>query len=149
MHKIKERSMNILLVEDSASDVRLIKEAFRECDRKISMEFVKDGVEALQFLKKVTPFENVFKPDLIILDLNMPKKDARDILADIKQDISLKTIPTIVFTTSTSESDVKTCYELGANCFLIKPLEFDKFIEVILSIENFWFNTAILPTFNT
>lgn len=148
MHKIQERALNILLVEDSKSDVRLIQEAFKECSREVSTHFCKDGVDALRFLYKQGEYESALKPDLIILDLNMPKKDARDILVEIKQDKELKSIPVIVFTTSNSEVDVRKCYELGANCFLIKPVDFDKFVEVILSIESFWFNMAILPTFN-
>ena len=137
--------IDVLLVEDSPGDVRLTKEAFREANRAIHLHVASDGVEAMAFLKREGTNANAPRPDLILLDLNLPRMDGREVLAEIKGDPSLKTIPTIILTTSDSEADIVKSYQLQANCYLSKPVELNAFENLVKSINDFWLTTARLP----
>ena len=142
----KTRPVNILLIEDNPGDVRLTQEAFKEGRMTINLSVVMDGVEAIRYLKKEGEYSEVTIPDLILLDLNLPKKDGREVLEEIKSDYDLKRIPVVVLTTSNAEQDILRSYNLHANCYINKPVDFDKFFDVIQKIEDFWLTTAILPT---
>jgi len=142
----KNRPVNVLLIEDNPGDVRLTKEAFKEGKLSVKLAVATDGVEATNYLKKINGFEDVITPDLILLDLNLPKKDGREVLKEIKADSNLLRIPVIVLTTSNAEQDINHCYNLHANCYINKPVDFDKFFDVIEKIEDFWLSTAILST---
>ncbi len=135
----------ILLVEDSPGDVRLTRQAFRETDRALRFHVAVDGVEALSFLRREGRHFYAPRPDLILLDLNLPRMDGRQVLAEIKQDDDLKTIPTVVLTTSGAEEDVEAVYQLRANCYLTKPVEFDAFEGLVKSISDFWLTMVRLP----
>lgn len=135
---------HILLVEDNPGDVRLTQEAFRITALKHRLHVVTDGAEAIKFLYKDDQYKSVEKPDLILLDLNLPKKDGREVLSIIKSDVNLKTIPIVVLTTSSSESDIYMVYDLNANSYIVKPVDFNKFIDVIKAIENYWFKIVKL-----
>jgi chemotaxis family two-component system response regulator Rcp1 len=136
---------DLLLVEDSPGDVRLTVEAFRASAADIKMHVASDGVEALRFLKRQGNHENAPRPDLILLDLNLPKMDGREVLAQIKADETLKSIPTVILTTSGAESDIAASYKLQANCYLRKPVELDAFEGLVKSINDFWLTRAALP----
>jgi len=136
---------DILLIEDNPGDVLLTIEAFKECKNCHKINTVKDGVEALLYLRKQGKYSNSTNPDIILLDLNLPKKDGREVLAEIKSDDELKYIPVIILSTSRNTEDILTSYELKANCYITKPLELDKFIKIIASIDKFWLNTVKLP----
>ncbi len=136
--------INILLVEDNPGDVRLIQEAMRE--NNFELHVVRDGVEALDFLFRRGQFESAENPDLIILDLNLPKKDGREVLAELKNDLELKHIPVIVLTTSNARSDITKTYASHANCFITKPTGLENFIKVMRAIELFWLEIVELPT---
>ncbi len=142
----KNRPVNILLIEDNPGDVRLTQEAFKEGKLAINLDVVMDGVEAVKFLKKEDQYSEVTTPDLILLDLNLPKRDGREVLQEIKTDKTLKRIPVVVLTTSNAEQDILKSYNLHVNCYINKPVDFDKFFDVIQKIEDFWLSTAILPT---
>jgi two-component system, chemotaxis family, response regulator Rcp1 len=137
--------IEILLIEDNPGDARLTLEALKEGKVKNNLHIVYDGVEATDFLFKRNEYVNSPRPDLIILDLNLPKKNGREVLAEIKVDENLKRIPVAIFTTSKSEEDVLLTYNLHANCFITKPIDLDKFFEVVKSIENFWLTIVKLP----
>ena len=137
--------IDILVVEDNAGDVRLIREVLHDSKVFNTLFRVKDGVEAMDFLNNRGSFKDAPKPDLIILDLNLPKKDGREVLAEIKQDPDLKHIPIIIMTISQSEEDILKSYNLHANCFITKPIDFNQFIKVVKSIEDFWFSIVKLP----
>jgi two-component system, chemotaxis family, response regulator Rcp1 len=137
--------IEVLLVEDSPGDVRLTQEAFREANRAIHLHVASDGVEAMAFLKRQGTNANAPRPDLILLDLNLPRMDGREVLAEIKGDDSLKTIPTIILTTSESEADIVKSYQLQANCYLSKPVQLGAFENLVKSINDFWLTTARLP----
>jgi chemotaxis family two-component system response regulator Rcp1 len=139
------RPIEILLVEDNPGDVRLAQEILREARVRNHISTVKDGVEALAFLRREHIYTGAPRPDLILLDLNLPKKDGRELLADIKADRSLRSIPVIVLTTSQDERDVLGAYEAYANCYIVKPIGLEQSIEVVRSIEQFWFQTVRLP----
>ena len=139
------RPVEILLVEDNPGDVRLTKEAMKEAKIINNLNVVEDGVEALAYLRKKGKFKGATRPDLILLDLNLPKKNGREVLAEIKQDINLKQIPVVILTVSKAEEDVIKTYELHANCFITKPVDMDQFIKVVKSLENFWFSIVKLP----
>ncbi len=143
----KKEQINILLIEDNPGDVRLTQEAFKEGNLNVNLEIAIDGVEALNFLHKEKGFENAVRPDLILLDLNLPKRDGREVLAEIKVHDDLKKIPVVILTTSDAEQDVLKSYNLHANCYINKPVDFDKFFKVIRQIEQFWLEMVILPTF--
>ncbi len=137
--------VEILLVEDNPGDVRLTREALREGKVYSNLHWAKDGVEALEFLRRQGPHRDAPRPDIILLDLNLPKKDGREVLSDIKNDDALKHIPVVVLTTSKAEEDVLRSYELHANCYVTKPVDLDKFIVVVKSIDRFWLTVVTLP----
>ena len=135
----------ILLVEDNPGDVLLTKEAFREGNYFPHLSVVEDGEEALLFLRKQGRHKHAPRPDIILLDLNLPKKDGRELLAEVKEDAELRHIPVIVLTTSNAEQDVARAYRLHANCYLTKPIEMDDFMRKVRSVEDFWLNVVRLP----
>lgn len=136
----------VLLVEDSPGDIRLTQEAFREANRFIRLHVATDGVEAMSFLRREgIHSETSPRPDLILLDLNLPRMDGREVLFQIKQDDSLKTIPTIILSTSESAADIAKCYELQSNCYISKPVQLDEFETVVKSINDFWLTKVRLP----
>ena len=140
------RPVDILLVEDNPGDVRLTQEAFRESRMPVKLSVVMDGEDALNYLYRRPPYENVTRPDIILLDLNIPKKDGREVLSEIKNDLSLKYVPVVVLTTSNAEQDIVRTYNLNVNAYINKPVDFDKFFDIVLKIEEFWLMTAILPS---
>lgn len=139
------KPIEILLVEDSPSDAALTIEALKEGKIANRLSHVEDGVEAMDFLRRRGKYAEAVRPDLIMLDLNLPRKDGRDVLAELKNDPDLKIIPIIVLTTSRSDKDILQSYQLNANCYITKPVDFDHFIEVVKSIENFWLTVVTLP----
>ena len=138
--------VEILLVEDNPGDVRLTQEALKESKVTNNLSVAEDGVEALAFLKREGKYADAPRPDLLLLDLNLPKKDGRELLEEIKVDDNLKRIPVVVLTTSKAEEDIIRMYDQHANCYITKPIDFDQFIEVIKSIENFWLTIVKLPS---
>ena len=140
-----DMSIEVLLVEDSPGDVRLTQEAFRDSGKPVRLHLVSDGVEAMAFLRREGIYTDAPRPDLILLDLNLPKMDGREVLAEIKKDQALKTIPTIILTTSDDEADVVISYQLQANCYLRKPAHWDAFDNLVKSINTFWLTKAKLP----
>ena len=139
------RPVEILLVEDNPGDERLTREALKEGKVYSNLHWVKDGVEAMQFLRREGKYADVPRPDIILLDLNLPKKDGREVLQDIKNDDKLKRIPVVVLTTSKAEEDVLRSYNLHANCYVTKPVDLEKFIVVVKSIDVFWLTVVTLP----
>ena len=139
------RPIEILLVEDNPGDVRLTMEALREAKVHNNVSVAKDGVEAMAYLRREGPHANARRPDLILLDLNLPKKDGREVLAEIKADAGLKQIPVVILTTSRAEQDIVKSYDLHANCYVTKPVDLDQFITVVRSIEDFWLTVVALP----
>ncbi len=137
--------VDILLVEDNPADVRLTMEALKEGKIKNRLTVAKDGIEALEVLRKKGKFANATDVDLILLDLNMPRMDGRAVLAEIKQDPELKHIPVVIMTTSKAEEDIVKSYNLHANCYIVKPIDLDKFIEVVKAVEDFWVSIVTLP----
>ena len=137
--------MQVLLVEDNPGDVRLTQEAFRDANSSVHLHVASDGVQAMAFLRHEGADAHAPRPDLILLDLNLPKMDGRAVLADIKKDDNLKTIPTVILTTSESEEDILQSYQLQANCYLSKPVQLDEFEAVVKSINDFWLTKAKLP----
>ena len=137
--------VEILLVEDNPGDVRLTKEALKEGKVYNNLHWARDGVEALEFLKREGKHAKAPRPDIILLDLNLPKKDGREVLEVIKKDGVLKHIPVVVLTTSKAEEDVLRSYELHANCYVTKPVDLEKFIQVVQSIDRFWLTVVTLP----
>jgi chemotaxis family two-component system response regulator Rcp1 len=137
--------IEVLLVEDSPGDVRLTQEAFRDANRSVHLHVAFDGVEAMAFLRREGAHGAAPRPDLILLDLNLPKMDGRQVLAHIKEDDSLKTIPTVILTTSEAEADIVKSYELRANCYLSKPVQLDAFESIVKSINDFWLTKVKLP----
>ena len=144
-HRIEQRPIEILMVEDSPSDAQLTIEALSAAKIANHLTHVEDGVDAMNLLRRQGPYSDAPRPDLILLDLNLPRKDGREMLAEIKQDPILKTIPVVVLTTSRSEQDVLRSYELHANCYITKPVDFAQFMEVVKSIEHFWLTVVTLP----
>jgi CheY-like chemotaxis protein len=137
--------IDILLVEDSPADVRLTKEALKEEKVHMNLHIVGDGVEAMQYLRKEGKFQTAIRPDLILLDLNLPKKDGREVLKEIKSDNNLKAIPVVVLTVSKSEEDVLKTYNLNANCYITKPIDLKQFSRVVRTIKEFWLTIVKLP----
>ncbi|MGO8679226.1 MAG: response regulator [Limisphaerales bacterium] len=131
-------AVEILLVEDSPSDTELTVEALKEAKIRNHLSIVEDGVDAMDFLRRRGRFAGAPRPDFIMLDLNLPRKDGREVLAEMKSDPDLKTIPVVVLTTSSAEQDVHRAYQLNANCYITKPVDFDQFLNVVRSIESFW-----------
>jgi len=145
MNISETRPIEILLVEDSPSDTALTIEALKGGKVVNRLNHVEDGVEALAYLRREGKYSNAGKPDLIMLDLNLPRKDGREVLEELKSDPVLKTIPVIVLTTSRSDKDILRSYELHANCYITKPVEFSNFLDVVRSIEQFWLTVVTLP----
>jgi CheY-like chemotaxis protein len=137
--------VEILLVEDNPGDERLTREALKEGKVYSNLHWAKDGVEALEFLRRQGRFRDAPRPDIILLDLNLPKKDGREVLSEIKADDALKQIPVVVLTTSKAEEDVVRSYQLHANCYVTKPVDLEKFIVVVQSIDRFWLTVVTLP----
>jgi CheY-like chemotaxis protein len=140
------RPIEVLLVEDNPGDVRLTFEAMRESKVLVNLRVVPDGEEALAFLRKEGTYRGERRPDLVLLDLNLPKKDGREVLAEIKADDDLRRTPVVVLTTSRAEEDILRMYNLHANCFITKPVDLDQFITVVRSISEFWFSVVRLPS---
>jgi CheY-like chemotaxis protein len=145
MTTIETRPIEILLVEDSPSDTDLTIEALREAKVRNHLSIAEDGVQALEFLRRQGKHGAAPRPDLIMLDLNLPRKDGREVLAEIKADDTLKTIPVVVLTTSRAEQDVLQAYNHHANCYITKPVDFEQFLHVVRSIESFWLMVVTLP----
>lgn len=138
--------IEILLVEDNPADVRLTQEALREGKVKNRLSVARDGVEALAFLRREGEHASAARPDLILLDLNLPRKDGRQVLAEIKEDAVLRRIPVVVLTTSSAEVDILKSYELHANCYITKPVDLEQFVTVVKSIDDFWLTVVRLPS---
>ena len=141
----KVKVANILLVEDNAADIALTKKAIEKSKIVNNLSITRDGEEAMDFLYKKGKYSDAKKPDLIILDLNLPKKDGREILEEVKKDEDLKKIPVVILTTSNAEKDILKTYNLYANCYITKPLDFDQFIAIVKQINDFWFSIVKLP----
>jgi chemotaxis family two-component system response regulator Rcp1 len=137
--------VEILLVEDNPGDARLAREGLSECKIRNNLHVVDDGVKAMAFLRQSGEYAHVPRPDLILLDLNLPRKDGREVLREIKEDESLRLIPVVVLTTSKAEEDIVKSYSLHANCYVTKPLGLQQFLDVVKSIEDFWFTIVKLP----
>jgi len=143
--KLNSESIEILLVEDNDGDARLAKEAMRDSKIRNNLHHVIDGEEAMDFLFKRGKFSSAPTPDLILLDLNLPKKDGREVLEEIKKNETLKPIPVVILTVSNAEEDILKTYNLHANCYITKPLDLEQFMKVVKSIEDFWFTIVKLP----
>ena len=139
------KPIDILLVEDNPGDVRLTREALKEGKVLNNLHVAQDGIEAVSFLRREGKYASAIRPDIILLDLNLPKKDGREVLADIKSDPDLRRIPVVILTTSKAEEDVIQSYNLHANCFITKPVDLDQFINVVQAVEDFWFTIVKLP----
>ncbi len=139
-------SVNILLVEDNPADARLIKEVFKDTKIRNKLYVVKDGVDAMTFLNQKDEYADMPRPDVILLDLNLPRKDGREVLKELKEDNALKRVPIVILTTSSAEEDIIRTYNNHANCYITKPVDFDRFLKVINSIEEFWLNIVKLPS---
>ena len=139
------KPIEILLVEDNPGDVRLTEEALKDCKVRNIIHVAKDGEEAVAFLHRQAPHADAPRPDLILLDLNLPRKDGREVLKEIKGDADLRRIPVVVITSSKAEEDILKAYDLNANCYITKPVDLDQFVSVVRSIENFWFTIVKLP----
>jgi len=140
-----QKPIEILMVEDSPTDAQLTIEALHAAKIANRLSHVEDGVEALRFVRRQGPYAGAPRPDLILLDLNLPRKDGREVLDELKRDPDLKVIPVVVLTTSRSEQDVLRSYQLHANCYITKPVDFTQFMEVVKTIENFWLTIVTLP----
>lgn len=139
------RPIEILLVEDNPGDVRLTEEVFKEAKIQNNLQVVMDGVEAMAFLRREGKYADAPQPDIILLDLNLPKKDGREVLAEIKADPVLRRIPVVALTTSKAEEDILKTYALHLNCYIVKPVDFEQFMKVVSSIEDFWLTVVKLP----
>jgi chemotaxis family two-component system response regulator Rcp1 len=138
-------TIDILMVEDDPGDVRLTREALKGSKLLHSLNVVEDGVAALDYLRRNPPYQDAVRPDLVLLDLNLPRKDGREVLAAMKQDPALRAIPVVILTTSQAEEDVLRAYNLNANCYVTKPVDFDQFMRIVRTIEEFWLNVVTLP----
>lgn len=145
MSRASAKTAEILLIEDNLGDIRLIKEAFKEGKLLNHMSVVEDGEAAMAFLRREGPYAGAVRPDLILLDLNLPKKDGREVLAEIKTDEDLKRIPVVILTTSRAEEDILRTYNLHANCYVTKPVDLEQFLTVVRSIEDYWLAIVTLP----
>jgi CheY-like chemotaxis protein len=140
------KPIEILLVEDNAADVRLTEEALKEGKVRNNLHVARDGMEALEFLRRQGKHAKATRPDLILLDLNLPRRDGREVLAEIKDDPALKMIPVVVLTTSSAEADILKSYKLHANCYITKPVDLEQFVSVVKSIDDFWLTVVRLPS---
>jgi two-component system, chemotaxis family, response regulator Rcp1 len=143
--RIPPAPIEVLLVEDSPGDVRLTREALKDAKVQISLHVASDGIAAMAFLMRQGEHAHAPRPDLILLDLNLPRKDGREVLREIKESPTLRSIPVVILTTSASESDVLRSYQLHANCYISKPVDLDGFLKVVQSIDNFWLSVVKLP----
>jgi CheY-like chemotaxis protein len=143
---MRPKEIKILLVEDNPGDIRLVGEALKECGTNYRLEVVVDGVEALEYLQRKKSTSRGPLPDLILLDLNLPKKDGREVLREIKGDATLRRLPVVIFSSSKAEEDILGCYDQHANCYVCKAMDLDALIEVVGQICRFWIDTVILPT---
>jgi CheY-like chemotaxis protein len=141
-----ERPIEILLVEDNPGDVRLTQEAFKEGKVSNQLRVVGDGIQAMEFLRREGVYADAPRPDIILLDLNLPKKDGREVLAEIRADAKLKRLPVVVLTTSEADWDILKVYDLNANCYITKPVDLDEFIKIVASIQDFWLTIVKLPS---
>lgn len=139
------RPVEVLLVEDSPGDVRLTEEALKEGKVRNNLNVVMDGVEAMAYLRREGRYSSATRPDIVLLDLNMPKKDGREVLAEMKSDERLRRIPVVILTTSEAEQDILKTYDLHANCYITKPVDLDQFISLVKSVEDFWLTIVKLP----
>ena len=142
---VENNEFRILLVEDDPGDAELIREGLRDAKILIDLQNVDDGIKALKYLRHEPPYEESLQPDIILLDLNLPKKDGREVLGEIKSDPLLRIIPVVVLTTSDAEIDIVKSYTLGANCYITKPVNLDGFLKVVQTIEGFWLTVVRLP----
>jgi len=140
------KTVEVLLIEDNAGDIRLTQEALKESNLLVHLSIARDGEEAMAFLQRQGAFASSPIPDLILLDLNLPKKDGREVLQEIKADARLKRIPVVVLTTSQADSDILTTYGFHANCYITKPVDMDQFIKIVKMLEEFWFTIVKLPS---
>jgi chemotaxis family two-component system response regulator Rcp1 len=143
--EVRNAPIEVLLVEDSPGDVRLTVEAFKTAKVHINLRVVYDGAEAMEYLKRVGKYADALRPDLVLLDLNLPKKDGREVLGEIKGNPALLTIPVVILTTSAAEVDILRSYQLHANCYITKPVDLIGFLEVVKSIDDFWLSVVKLP----
>ncbi len=139
------KPVELLLVEDNPGDVRLTREAMKQAHMQVNLSVARDGVEALEFLRRRGNFETAPKPDLILLDLNLPRKNGREVLSEVKTDPDLRRIPVLIMTTSRADQDINKAYSLNANCYITKPMDLDSFMRIVNSIQNFWLKTVTLP----
>lgn len=142
---MSSKLIEILLVEDDAGDIDLTREALEDSELQLNLNVVRDGVEAIAYLRREDEYATVTQPDLILLDLNLPRKDGREVLQNSKSDHKLKHIPVVVLTTSNTDEDILVSYGLGANCYVNKPLGMDEFVQIVRAIEDFWFTIVKLP----
>jgi two-component system response regulator len=142
---LQSRPAEILLVEDNSADIRLTREALKSGRVLQSLNVVTDGMQAMAYLRKEGEFARAATPDLVLLDLNLPKKDGREVLAEIKADPALKLIPVVILTTSSEEEDVVKAYGLRANCYITKPVDYQQFVKIVQNVETFWFTVVTLP----
>ena len=145
MHHVTGQPIEILMVEDNPGDARLAEEALRDSRVLNNLNVASDGEQAMHYLRRQGRFADAPKPDIILLDLNLPRKDGREVLAEIKADAVLRRIPVVILTTSESEEDILRTYDLHANCYITKPVDFEQFAKVVKSIEDFWFTIVKLP----
>ncbi|MBD3168929.1 MAG: response regulator [candidate division Zixibacteria bacterium] len=142
------KAIDILMVEDNPDDVTLTTEALKETKIAVNLNVVENGIQAMQYLKKEDKYIDAVRPDLILLDLNLPKMDGREVLSELKSSKSIRNIPVVVLTTSMAEEDIAQAYELQANCYITKPIDLNQFEKVVRSIEEFWFTIVKLPPKN-
>ncbi len=142
--KTRTKPIEILLVEDSPADILITREAFQDARLVNTLHVVEDGVQAMEFLRREGSYASAPRPDLILLDLNLPRKNGREVLAEIKENAEFKSIPVVILTTSNADEDILKAYDLHANCYVIKPVGFDNFLKAVQSIENFWFSVVTL-----
>ena len=140
------KPIEILLIEDNAGDARLAREALRDAKVRNNLSWVSDGVEGLAYLRREGKYDKALRPDLILLDLNLPRKDGREVLSEIKTDDKFKRIPVVILTTSQAEEDILKAYHLNANCYISKPVDLDQFMKVVKCIEDFWLTIVKLPS---
>ena len=141
-----QRPVEILLVEDNPGDIRLTREALRETTLRTRLNVVSDGAQATSYLRQRPPFEDSTRPDLVLMDLNLPRRNGHEVLKEIKEDTRLRAIPVVILTTSNAEKDIARAYEAHANCYIRKPVDFGQFMDVVRMIERFWFNIVLLPS---
>lgn len=142
---VPKRPVEILLIEDNPGDARLTFEALKDGMSMNNVHHITDGEQAMQFLRRQGPYVDAPTPDIVLLDLNLPRKNGREVLQDMKSDPALQSIPVVALTTSSARDDVNACYALGANAYVVKPVEFDRFLDVVRAFESFWLSAAVLP----